>query len=70
VNHAHNLKVLFEVAPKSPEAITQPDCAAFMQQQLEAFSFEATINRRLATVYLLFNDLHLLDPAFLGALSS
>lgn len=62
VSYAHDLKTFFEVLPKGPEGITRADCVAFMQQQHEAGCSEATINRRLAAVSSLFNELHLLDP--------
>jgi len=63
LNYAHDLKVFFQVIPKSPEAITRADCLAFMKQQDEAGLADATINRRLAAVSSLFNELQLLEPA-------
>jgi integrase/recombinase XerD len=63
ISYAHDLKVFFEVIPKPPEAITRVDCVAFMKRQGQAGCSDATINRRLAAVSSLFNELHLLDPA-------
>lgn len=62
LNHAHGLKLCFQVIPKSPEAITRADCLAFMKQQDESGLSDATINRRLAAVSALFNELQLLGP--------
>jgi len=62
LNYAYDLKVFFQVIPKSPEAITRADCLAFMKQQDEAGLSDATINRRLAAVSSLFNELQLLEP--------
>ena len=63
VSYAHDLKVFFEVIAKPPQAVTRADCVAFMKQQDRAGCSDATINRRLAAVSSLFNELHLLDPA-------
>lgn len=62
VNYAHDLKVFFRVIPKTPETITRADCVAFMKHQLEEGYAEATLNRRLAAVSSLFNELGLLQP--------
>lgn len=62
VGYAHDLKAFFQVIPKPPEGITRPDCVAFMKQQDQAGYSDATINRRLAAVSSLFNELGLLDP--------
>lgn len=62
VNYAHDLKVFFQVIPKTPEAITRADCLAFMKQQGQAGYAETTLNRRLAAVSALFNELGLLQP--------
>ena len=62
ISYAHDLSILFDVTLKPPEAITRRDCIAFMKQQEEAGCSDATINRRLAAVSSLFNELHLLDP--------
>jgi integrase/recombinase XerD len=63
VSYAHDLKAFFEVIPKPPEAITRADCVAFMEQQHQAGCSGATINRRLAALSSLFNELNLVDPA-------
>ena len=63
ISYAYDLKVFFEVIPKPPETVTRLDCVAFMKQQDQAGCSDATINRRLAAVSSLFNELHLLDPA-------
>jgi len=62
VNYAHDLKVFFQVIPKSPEMITRADCLDFMKQQSQEGFADATINRRLAAVSSLFNELCLLQP--------
>jgi integrase/recombinase XerD len=63
ISYAHDLKVFFEVIPKPPETITRVDCVTFMKHQDQAGCSDATINRRLAAVSSLFNELRLLDPA-------
>lgn len=63
VSYAHDLNIFFKAIPKPPESITRADCLAFMKGQAEAGCSDATINRRLAAVSSLFNELHLLDPA-------
>ena len=62
VNYAHDLKVFFQWIPKTPETITRADCLTFMKQQMQEGYAEATINRRLAAVSSLFNELGLLQP--------
>jgi site-specific recombinase XerD len=62
LNYTHDLKVFFQVIPKSPEAITRADCVTFMKQQDESGLSAATINRRLAAVSALFTELQLLEP--------
>lgn len=62
VSYAHDLKIFFEVIPKPPRTITRADCVAFMKQQDQVGCSDATINRRLAAISSLFNELHLLDP--------
>lgn len=62
VNYAHDLKVFFQVIPKPPEAITRTDCLVFIKQQTQEGYADATINRRLAAVSSLFNELCLLQP--------
>jgi integrase/recombinase XerC len=62
VSYSHDLKTFFRVIPKPLEAVTRSDCLAFMKQQDDAGCSDATINRRLAAVSSLFNELQLLDP--------
>ncbi len=63
LSYAHDLKVFFEVVAKHPESVTRSDCVTFMKHQDGAGCADATINRRLAAVSSLFNELHRLDPA-------
>lgn len=63
VSYAHDLKRFFEVTAKRPEAITRADCVAFMKRHDAAGYSSATINRRLAAVSAMFNEIQLLDPA-------
>jgi site-specific recombinase XerD len=62
INYAHDLKQFFDCIPKPLPSIDRRDCLAFMKQQQTAGMSEATINRRLAAVSALFNELQLLDP--------
>lgn len=62
VNYAHDLKLFFAIVGKLPETVTRSDCLDFMRQQVQAGYSNATINRRLAAVSSLFNELRLLDP--------
>jgi len=62
VNYTHDLKVFFQVIPKTPETITRTDCLDFMMQQSQDGYADTTINRRLAAVSSLFNELCLLQP--------
>jgi len=62
VSYAQDLKVFFHTILKPPEAITRTDCLEFMKRQDEAGCSGATLNRRLAAVSSLFNELCLLDP--------
>lgn len=61
VNYVFDLKCFFTVIAKPPDAITRADCLTFMQAQDQAGYADATINRRLAAVSSLFNELTLLD---------
>lgn len=63
VNYVYDLKCFFEVIPRLPEEITRSDCLAFIKNQDELDYADATINRRLAAVSSLFNELALLDFA-------
>lgn len=62
VSYAQDLKVFFKVIMKTPETITRADCLEFMKQQDQAGCSGATINRRLAAISSLFNELCLLEP--------
>jgi integrase len=62
VNYAHDLKLFFSAVGKPPAAVTRSVCLDFLSQQVQAGHTNATINRRLASVSSLFNELHLLDP--------
>lgn len=62
VNYAHDLKLFFAAVGKPPTAVTRNDCLDFMKQQVQAGYTNATINRRLAAVSSLFNELRLFDP--------
>ncbi len=66
INYAHDLKQFFECIRKPPELVDRRDCLAFMKQQQKAGRADSTINRRLAAVSALFNELQLLDPARFG----
>ncbi len=61
-SYAQDLKVFFKTIAKLPEAITRADCLEFMKQQDQAGCSRATINRRLAAVSALFNELCMLEP--------
>ena len=62
VSYAYDLRLFFQVVPKPPEIITRADCLTFMQQQEAAGYAAATLNRRLAALAALFNELHVCDP--------
>lgn len=62
VSYAQDLKVFFQTIPKLPETITRADCLEFMKRQDEAGCSGATINRRLAAISAMFNELCLLEP--------
>jgi site-specific recombinase XerD len=61
VNYVHDLKCFFTLIPKGLEAVTRADCLTFMQAQDQAGYANATLNRRLAAISSLFNELNLLD---------
>jgi integrase/recombinase XerD len=63
VSYGQDLKVFFAVVQKPPEAVTRADCLAFMRNQDRSGLADATINRRLAAVSSLFNELSLLDAS-------
>jgi site-specific recombinase XerD len=62
LNYGHDLKLFFRVIAKPPESVTRADCLTFMKHQAQAGCSAATINRRLAAVSSLFNELQLLEP--------
>jgi site-specific recombinase XerD len=62
ISYTEDLKIFFETILKSPETITRADCLEFMKQQDRDGCSGATINRRLAAVSSLFNELSLLEP--------
>ena len=62
VNYAHDLKQFFAVVAKEPDQVTRGDCLTFIQDQVQAGYTQTTINRRLAAVSSLYNELRLLDP--------
>ncbi len=62
LNYGHDLKLFFRVIAKPPETVNRADCLTFMKQQTQAGCSAATLNRRLAAVSALFNELQLLDP--------
>jgi len=63
ISYAQDLQVFFRIIRKLPDAVTRADCIAFMKHQDEAGLSDATINRRLAAVSSLFNELQLVDSA-------
>lgn len=63
ISYGHDLKQFFDCVRKPPERVDRRDCLTFMKAQHLAGLSEATINRRLAAISALFNELLLLDPA-------
>jgi integrase/recombinase XerD len=62
LNYALDLKLFFSVVPVPPHSVGRPECLTFIEQQDREGRADATINRRLAAVSSLFDELHLLDP--------
>ncbi len=62
LSYALDLKAFFAVVQQPLAAIGRPHCLAFIDQQDREGLARATINRRLAAVSALFNELQLLDP--------
>jgi site-specific recombinase XerD len=62
LNYALDLKLFFSVVQLPPQSVGRPECLTFIEQQDHAGRADATINRRLAAVSSLFDELHLLDP--------
>jgi site-specific recombinase XerD len=62
VSYSHDLKVFFQIIYKQPEEVTRTDCVEFIKaQSFEGFA-DSTINRRLAAVSSLFNELCIYKP--------
>jgi site-specific recombinase XerC len=62
VNYALDLKLFFRVVGVPPQAVGRSECLRFMEHQDREGRATATINRRLAAVSSLFQELNLLDP--------
>jgi site-specific recombinase XerD len=62
LNYALDLKLFFSIVQVPLEQVGRPECLTFIEQQDRAGRADATINRRLAAVSSLFDELHLLDP--------
>jgi len=62
LNYALDLKLFFCIVRVLPHQVGRPECLLFMEQQDGAGRADATINRRLAAVSSLFDELQLLDP--------
>ncbi len=62
LNYALDLKLFFHIVQVPPEQVARPHCLSFIEQQDREGRADATINRRLAAVSSLFDELHLLDP--------
>jgi integrase/recombinase XerD len=62
LNYALDLKVFFGIVQLPPEQVGRPECLTFIEHQDRKGRADATINRRLAAVSSLFDELHLLDP--------
>lgn len=61
LNYALDLKLFFSVV-RFPLAVGRPACLTFIEQDNHAGRANTTINRRLAAVSSLFDELQLLDP--------
>ena len=62
LNYALDLKLFFGVVRVPPQSIGRAECLTFIEQQDREGRADATINRRLAALSSLFDELHLLDP--------
>jgi site-specific recombinase XerD len=62
LSYALDLKLFFSVVQLPPQSVTRSECLTFIEQQDREGRADATINRRLAAVSSLFDELHLLDP--------
>jgi site-specific recombinase XerD len=62
LNYALDLKVFFSIVQVPLEQVGRPACLTFIEHQDRAGRADTTINRRLAALSSLFDELHLLDP--------
>jgi site-specific recombinase XerD len=62
LNYALDLKLFFRIVQLPPHQVGRAECLTFIEQQDREGRADATINRRLAAVSSLFDELHLLDP--------
>jgi site-specific recombinase XerD len=62
LNYALDLKLFFQIVQVPPEQVGRPECLTFIEHQDREGRADATINRRLAAISSLFDELHLLDP--------
>jgi site-specific recombinase XerD len=62
LNYALDLKAFFAVVQQPLASVGRPECLTFIEQQDRQGLSRATVNRRLAALSSLFNELHLLDP--------
>lgn len=62
LSYALDLKLFFSILQVPPEQVGRAECLTFIEQQDREGRADATINRRLAAVSSLFDELHLLDP--------
>ena len=62
LNYALDLKLFFSFTGCAPQDVTRQCCLDFIEEQESAGRSSATINRRLAALSSLFQELNLLDP--------
>src|SRR5262245_8759411 len=62
INYAHDLKRFFQVVQLPLDQVDRERCLRFIERQQQDGLSSLTINRRLAAVSSLFNELNLLDP--------
>jgi site-specific recombinase XerD len=62
INYAHDLKRFFQIVQLPLDQVDRKSCLCFMERQQQDGLSSLTINRRLAAVSSLFNELNLLDP--------
>ena len=62
LNYALDLKLFFRIVQVPPHNVGRAECLTFIEHQIREGRADATINRRLAAVSSLFDELHLLDP--------